>query len=184
MKRTATIITVCLGLLFSGLVVPVRGAEEKTFMEQIEADKKVILESTAKVEKDKKDADALYSRGAAHFHLGQLYIVMYSPSYTLERTKIIKDEFESSAADFSSVIDLRPDLLQAYIMRGMSYGQMGLSNAAIADFTYVIKVDPKNSYAYYARGREYWAGRDYLKAKQDYDKAVELDPRWKDSFYR
>ncbi len=184
MKRRETILTVCLMLLLPGLLAPAWGAEEKTFMEQIEADKKVIVESTAKIEKDKKDAGALYSRGAAHFHLGQLYIVMYGPGYTQERTKAIKDEFESSAADFSSVVELRPDLLQAYVMRGMSYGQMGLSNAAVADFTHVIEVDPNNSYAYYARGREYWARRDYLKAKEDYDKAVKLDPKWKDSFYR
>jgi tetratricopeptide (TPR) repeat protein len=159
-------------------------AEEPTYLDQIKGNTTLINDATERIKKDKDDVEAYYVRGGSHFHLGQIYIMMYGPTYTHDQNKVIKDEFDAAVSDFTAVVDKKPDLLQAYIMRGMSYGQMGLSAAAIADFTHVITVDPKNGYAYYARGREYWAQGDYLKAKEDYDKAVELDPQWKDNFYR
>jgi tetratricopeptide (TPR) repeat protein len=178
---------ICFGLLVAVVVFggyPARSAEEPTYMERIQADNKVIAEATELIKKNKDDFEAYYARGGAHLQLGQRYIMMYSPAYTADQNKIIKSEFEAAVADFTDVVKINPDFIQAYIMRGMAYGQMGLSAAAVADFSHVIKVDPKNGNAYYARGREYWAAGDYLKAKEDYDKAVELDPQWKDYFYR
>jgi tetratricopeptide (TPR) repeat protein len=159
-------------------------ATDKTFTDKINANKKVIEESNERLKKDKKDVQALYARGAANFTLGQIYIVMYGPARTEEQNEIVKKQFEDAVADFTEVIKLNPDMMQARIMRGMAYGQMGLSHAAIAEFTHVIDADPKNAFAYYARGREYWQMRDYDKAKEDYGKAVDLDPQWKDYFYQ
>jgi tetratricopeptide (TPR) repeat protein len=168
----------------TGAVVPARAASDKTFTDKIDANKKVIAEANERLKVDKKDVAALYARGAANFTLGQIYIVMYDPTYTQEQNKIIKKQFEDAVADFTTVIDLQPDLVQARIMRGMAYGQMGLSQTAIAEFSRVIEMSPNNAQAYYARGREYWQLREYDKAKEDYEKAVELDPQWKDFFYQ
>jgi tetratricopeptide (TPR) repeat protein len=179
--------TVLLGLVFTVITIAayyVNAAEEPTYMERIQANTAVITEATELIKKDKDDFEAHYARGGAHFQLGQIYIVMYSPSYTADQNKVIKGEFEAAVTDFTAVVKINPDFFQAFVMRGMAYGQMGLSAAAIADFTHVIETDPKNGYAYYARGREYWATGDYLRAKEDYDRAVELDPQWKDNFYR
>ena len=171
-------------LLVPFLAYPIHAAEEPTYMDQIQADTKVINDATERIKKNKDDAEAYYARGGSHFQLGQIYIMMYAPAYSQDQNKVIKGEFEAAVADFTVVVEKKPELLQAFIMRGMAYGQMGLSAAAVADFSHVIEVDPKNGFAYYARGREYWANRDYLKAKEDYDKAVELDPQWKDNFYK
>jgi tetratricopeptide (TPR) repeat protein len=179
--------TVRFGLILAliGLAAyPAVAAEEPTFMEQIQERNKIISESTERITKDKDDFDAYYARGTAHFQLGQIYIIIYNPTYSKDQNAMIKAELEAAVADFSKVVDLKADFVQAYIMRGMAYGQMKLSAAAVADFTHAIGLDPKNGYAYYGRGREYWATGDYLKAKEDYDKAVELDPQWKDNFYR
>jgi len=162
----------------------VRAAEGPTLMEQIQERNKIISEATKLIEKDKKNAEAYYARGSAHFQLGQLYIIIYGPSYSKDQNRTIKAEFEAAVADLTVAINLKEDLLGAYITRGMAYGQMKLSAAAIADFSHVISVDPKNAGAYYVRGREYWANGDYVKAKEDYDTAVELDPQWKDNFYK
>lgn len=166
------------------LVCPARSAEEPTYMEQIQADTTVIAEATERIKKDKDDFEAYYTRGSAHFQLGQIYIIMYSPAYSQDQNKVIKSAFEAAVTDFSAVVKIKPDFVQAFVMRGMAYGQMGLSAAAVADFTHAIGLDPQNGNAYYARGREYWATGDYLRAKEDYDKAVKLDPQWKDNFYR
>ncbi len=179
------IIWLCLSLLVVPLFArAVLAADEPTYIERIQADNKIISDATERIKKDKDDVEAYYTRGGSHFQLGQIYIMMYAPRYSQDQTKVIKGEFEAAVADFTSVIDKKPDFLQAYIMRGMAYGQMHLSAAAIADFTHVIEADPKNGFAYYALGREYWAKGDYLKAKENYDKAVEIDPQWKDNFYR
>jgi tetratricopeptide (TPR) repeat protein len=159
-------------------------AEEPTYMDRIQAGTKAITEATERLKKNKDDVDAYYARGGAHFQLGQIYIIMYSPGYSKDQNGVIKSEFEAAVADFTSVVTIKPDFVQAFIMRGMAYGQMGLSAAAVSDFTHVIEIDPENGYAYYARGREYWATGDYLKAKEDYDRAVKLDPQWKDNFYK
>jgi tetratricopeptide (TPR) repeat protein len=159
-------------------------ADEPTYMDRIQADTKVISAATERLKKNKDDVDAHYTRGRAHFELGQIYIIMYSPAYSKGQNSVIKSEFEAAVADFTAAVTTKPDFVQAFIMRGMAYGQMGLSAAAVSDFTHVIEIDPENGYAYYARGREYWATGDYLNAKKDYDRAVELDPQWKDNFYK
>ena len=184
LKRISVLVLAFLLAVSVGTAVRDLRADETTLMKQIDANKKIIAESTKLIEKDKKDDQALYARGSAYLTLGQIYTAMYSPKRTTEQNKIIKGLCEDAVTDFTVVIDLRPDLTQAHIMRGMAYGQMGLSHAAIADFTHVIEVDKKNASAYYARGREYWEMGEYQKAKEDYDKAVEFDPRWKDNFYR
>lgn len=170
-------------LMVMSAVYPVCAAEGPTYMEQIQARNTIIAEATERITQDKKDVDAYYARGSAHRELGQIYILMYG-GYSKDQNSVIKAEFENAVADLTAAIDLKPDLLNAYISRGMAYGQLGLSAAAVADFTHAIDLDPKNARAYYARGLEYWEAGDYLKAKEDYDKAVELDPQWKDNFYR
>ncbi len=179
--------TLLLGLVLTTIAILtcwVNAADEPTYMDQIQANTTIIGTATERIKKDKDDIEAYYARGGSHFQLGQIYILMYGPAYSQDQNKVIKGEFEAAVSDFSAVVDKKPDLLQAYIMRGMAYGQMGLSAAAIGDFSHVIEVDPKNGFAYYARGREYWAKGDYLKAKEDYDRAVDLDPQWKDNFYK
>jgi tetratricopeptide (TPR) repeat protein len=180
MKKTAWF---GLFMMIAFAAYPVCAAEGPTYMEQIQARNTIIAEATERINKDKEDIDAYYARGSAHRELGQLYILMYGGVST-DQNPVIKTEFEAAVTDLTAAIDLKPDLVNAYLSRGMAYGQLGLSAAAIADFTRVINIDPKNSGAYYARGREYWEAGDYLKAKEDYDKAVELDPQWKNNFYR
>jgi tetratricopeptide (TPR) repeat protein len=182
MKKTAWFGLFMMMIAFSAY--PARAAEGPTYMEQIQARNTIIAEATERIKGDKDDVNAYYARGRAHFEIGQIYKIIYSPPYSKEQNTVIKDEFEAAVADFSAAIDLKEDLFNAYIVRGMAYGYMGLSAAAVADFTHAIELDPKNGYAYYARGREYWETGDYFKAKEDYDKAVELDPQWKDNFYK
>jgi tetratricopeptide (TPR) repeat protein len=81
------------------------------------------------------------------------------------------------------VIKRDEDNYDARISRGMVYGQMDLSNAAISDFTHVILNDPENDKAYYVRGREFWEMERYEEAKEDYDRACELNPEWLEYFY-
>ena len=157
--------------------------EEPTIGEQIETLEGVIKNADQILKENSEDIKALFARGTAHFRLGNLYMFICGTIISDEHLEKAKKEFISASEDFTSAIEIEPDFYQAYISRGMCYGMMGLSTAAIADFSHVIEKEPNNAEAYYARGREYWEMRDFEKAKRDYDKAVELDPSWKDSFY-
>lgn len=164
-------------------VVPLSSEEELSIGEQIEILEGVIKNADQILKENPEDIKALFARGTAHFRLGNLYMFICGTIISDEHLEKAKKEFISASEDFTSAIEIEPDFYQAYISRGMCYGMMGLSTAAVSDFSHVIKKEPNNAEAYYARGREYWDMRDFEKAKRDYDKAVELDPSWKDSFY-
>jgi tetratricopeptide (TPR) repeat protein len=165
-------------------VTPLLSSEEEPSIgEQIETLEGVIKEADFLLKENPEDIKALFGRGTAHFRLGNLYMFICGTINSDEHLEKAKKEFISASEDFTSAIEIEPEFYQAYISRGMCYGMMGLSTAALADFDYVIENDPENAGAYYARGREYWDMREFEKAKRDYDKAVELDPVWEDSFY-
>ncbi len=175
-----------LTIFFIGFLVsitPLASEEEPSIGEQIDILEGVIKDADQLLKGNPEDIKALFARGTAHFRLGNLYMFIYGTIISDEHLQKAKKEFISASEDFTLAVEIKPDFYQAYISRGMCYGMMGLSSAAMADFNYVIEKDPENAEAYYARGREFWEMRDYEKAKRDYDKAVELDPSWKDSFY-
>jgi tetratricopeptide (TPR) repeat protein len=170
------ILTVCVPLSFSF-------EEEQTYQEKIEGLENIIKQSDALLAEDKEDTRALFDRGKAHYYLGVIYRELFLTTLSQEYIDLTRESFTTAVDDLSRAIKIDPDFYEAYVLRGLSYGLMDLSRAAIADFTYVIESDPGNAGAYFARGREYWELGEYEKAKEDYDKAVELDPQWKDQFY-
>lgn len=162
---------------------PLFSSDEITLGDQIEANRNVIEESTLKLELDPEDLDARLSRGTSYFHLSQLYMLTYGPILADDYLTEVKDYLTKATEDFTIVIESNPERDEVYLMRGMCFGLMGLTNAAMSDFNAVIEMDPENAGAYYARGREFWERGEYKKAKKDYERACELDPGWKGNFY-
>ncbi len=151
--------------------------------DQINIYKRVIHEATIKIEENDKDIEAYKVRGIAHYKLGELYRIVYSPVMTKEHEEEIFDEFALAAKDFTSVIKLKKDFYAIYLYRGICYGWMDFSENAMKDFDYVIEHDPKNAQAYYLRGKEHWRRKEKEKAKVDYEKACNLDPKYKGLYY-
>jgi len=162
---------------------PLFSEEPKTPEERINYLITIIDESDKRLEENKKDVRAYYDRGNAHYYLGIIYKELFRDTMVATHLESAKNNFELAIEDFTKAEKYDPTFMPARIVRGMSYGQLGLSASAIADFSSVIAEDPGNAQAYYARGREYWEVGEYEKAKLDYDKACELDPQWKDFFY-
>lgn len=92
--------------------------------------------------------------------------------------------------DFSSAIKFKPNMVDAYIQRGLMLSTsmeikidgkldpetINELNTALADFQQAVKIDPKSADAYNGRASCYdQLGKKDL-ALADYNKAIELDP--------
>lgn len=180
--RTKILLLSTLTVLFA--VLPRYASSQKvTPIDQVNVYKRVIHEATVKIEENDKDVEAYKVRGLAHYKLGELYRIVYSPVMTKEREEEIFDEFALATKDFTSVIKLKKDFYAIYLYRGICYGWMDFSENAMKDFDYVIEHDPKNAEAYYLRGKEHWRRKEKEEARKDFDKACDLDPKYKDLYY-
>ena len=56
------------------------------------------------------------------------------------RTKAPKGEHDQAIAACSKVVELDPDLVMAYLMRGMAYAEQGKTAEAISDLEQCIKL--------------------------------------------
>jgi tetratricopeptide (TPR) repeat protein len=107
------------------------------------------------------DADAFFIRGA---------------------TKRTKGDLDGAIADFTKVIELKPDFMAVYINRGIAKQAKRDLDGAIADFTKAIELQPDNVAAYVCRGSAKHAKGDFDSAIEDYTKAIELKPDLSDAY--
>jgi regulator of sirC expression with transglutaminase-like and TPR domain len=52
----------------------------------------------------------------------------------------IRQDWDHALADYQQAIALKPDLVEAYLNRGLVYSQMGEEEKAIADFQKVLEL--------------------------------------------
>jgi tetratricopeptide (TPR) repeat protein len=78
--------------------------------------------------------------------------------------------------------DIPPNSVQAYLSRGVEYGEKNNIDGAIAEFSEAIRLDPKHTLAFYNRGKAYLLKKDYDRAIADYTEAIRLDPRYAQAF--
>jgi len=85
---------------------------------------------------------------------------------------------EFSLAEY---VELKPDFLESYFNRGLTYVRLKKYKQAISDHTKVLEINPNLVEAYYTRGliREYL--KDYDSAIRDYSRALELNPNYEDA---
>ena len=93
---------------------------------------------------------------------------------TYELTSTPEDE--QTIADYTKAIELDPELVIAYFLRGNAYESMQKYEQAFDDFTKVIELNPEFEPAYRERGGIYLRWEQYDEAIADLTKAVELDP--------
>ena len=61
-------------------------------------------------------------------------------------------EYDWAIEDYNTVIEMKPDNVEAYIHRGLAYHHKGEYDRAIGDFTKAIELKPNYADAYYDRG--------------------------------
>lgn len=88
---------------------------------------------------------------------------------------IVKGEYDLAVADYSKVIELKPDDTSTYLNRGLAFYNKKSYDLAIADYNKVIELNPKEPMAYLNRGESHEKMGNLQKAISDYQKATELD---------
>ena len=87
-----------------------------------------------------------------------------------------KGHLEEAVRFYSSVLELNPNLAEAYSRRGAAYDELNQHERAIEDYNKAIEINPNNAEAYYSRGVTYTDLNQYERAVEDYNKAIELNP--------
>ena len=92
-----------------------------------------------------------------------------------------KRAFTRAIADFDKVLELQPDNIDALILRGDAYSQLGQPGRALSDLNRAVADAPDNAQAILHRGvAQGRRGEDRL-ALADYDRVLLLDPRYVDA---
>jgi tetratricopeptide (TPR) repeat protein len=94
----------------------------------------------------------------------------------------------STVADYTRAIELKPDDAEAYYKRGKAHtffielASNDVKDRAIADYSKAIELKPDYADAYINRGRAYAAKGDKDRAIADYTKVIELKPNDADAY--
>src|SRR5262247_1062100 len=83
--------------------------------------------------------------------------------------------YDQAITDFTEVVRLTPNRVEAYHNRGEAYRLKGDYDQALADYTKALAINPNYAKAYYARGVAHSNKGEYNEALADYTKALSLD---------
>ncbi len=88
-----------------------------------------------------------------------------------------KKYYDAAIESYRQVLQLNPNLAEAYIFRGMAYGGKGNLDRAIQDFNQAISLDPNLAEAYNNRGAAYHDKGNLDGAIQDFNQAISINPK-------
>ncbi len=83
-------------------------------------------------------------------------------------------EYERAIEHYTRAIELKSDLTEAYMNRGIVYAEKGDFDRAIEDYDMAIKLKTDYAEYYYGRGLAYNEKRDFDTAINDFDMAISL----------
>ena len=89
-----------------------------------------------------------------------------------------KGEWDKAITDFSTAIQMNPNIVDAHHNRAWCYTEKRQYDKAIADYSTDIARDPRNSGALMERGQVYLLKGDYDRALADLDRSIALRPEW------
>jgi tetratricopeptide (TPR) repeat protein len=94
-----------------------------------------------------------------------------------------KKHYDAAIESYGKLLELNPNLAEAYYSRGGSYGEKRDYDRAVADFDKAIALNPNLAEAYYNRGIANHHKRNYDQAIADFDKAIALNPDNAGAYY-
>jgi len=86
-----------------------------------------------------------------------------------------KANFSEAIKDYTNLIEISPEFIQAYLQRGICYQNIGNYLSALRDFDKFIEVKNDEPYAFSSRGWVKYYLKDYIGAMADFNKQIELD---------
>jgi len=138
---------------------------------------------TASLRQNPNSTRTLFNRGLVYFQQGKYHksINDFNLLLALEpadgesyehrgRAKLMIDDFEGAAADYTSAIHFNPHSSLLYLNRGTAHGN------AIRLYNETVEVDATNEQAYNNRANLYLKLGKYDVALRDYNKSISLNP--------
>jgi tetratricopeptide (TPR) repeat protein len=90
--------------------------------------------------------------------------------------------YNQAELSFDRAISLKPDLVEAYLLRGKSYVEQSEPEKALRDFTKVIELRPSDPAGWIARGSAYLELNNFQAAIEDASQAIAANPREAESY--
>jgi hypothetical protein len=95
----------------------------------------------------------------------------------MEDARVAKERGDLARAIqcLTDVLDMRPELADAYINRGHCHLDLGDYSSAMSDFQRAEDLEPNKPEPHFAMGNLYFNRKEYKRAIEFYDQAMELD---------
>jgi tetratricopeptide (TPR) repeat protein len=115
------------------------------------------------------------------FATGYLYKLYVDPLNARQSfdagTRLFKiARYNQAILSFDRAVALKPDLVEAYLMRGKSYVGNAQPDKALADFAKVIELSPSDPTGWHERGAAYLDLNKFDEAIADASKAIAVKP--------
>jgi tetratricopeptide (TPR) repeat protein len=180
-------------LLLIGLVLVAQEDPEALIAEAQALQKKrqwkASIELLDKALKQKRDhPDALKARGLAHLQTGNAALAVrdltkvvdsghatYTTHYYRGVAFLTVERFEAAQEDLEKAVEMKPDLLQAWMNLGNAYARGGLKKKAVKAYSRVIDARPTDAKALHARGQTNHDLGNLAAAESDLLLAVDQD---------
>jgi lipoprotein NlpI len=85
--------------------------------------------------------------------------------------------YDKAVSDYTSAINIDPQLISAYIDRAVGYARLEKYNEAYADLNTVLQMQPNNMRAYVTRGTLSFLVGKYQDAAADFKRYLQLNPK-------
>jgi tetratricopeptide (TPR) repeat protein len=85
--------------------------------------------------------------------------------------------YNQAILSFDRAVALKPDLVDAYLLRGKSYIGQADPDRALSDFSRVIELRPSDPAGWIARGAAYLDINDFASAIADATRSIALSPK-------
>ena len=85
-----------------------------------------------------------------------------------------KKEYSMAIEEYTKLLTLNPESIEAYGDRGIAYQSLGEAQKALADYNKAVELAPSNGWPYYNRGGLLYKLKQYRRALKDLEKAEEL----------
>ncbi|MCH8832028.1 MAG: tetratricopeptide repeat protein, partial [Chloroflexi bacterium] len=132
-----------------------------------------------------EDFDEAIDRKQGHFYSGDPVYFPYFFNRGLAYFNL--GSYQMAIGNMDSAIGFdHPDIAEAYLIRGISYGLMGQNALADADLLGLgdaatdlergFRLNPQDSKVYYTRGLTFFYLGRYQQAIDSFDQAIQLDP--------
>ncbi|MFP4008045.1 MAG: J domain-containing protein [Spirulinaceae cyanobacterium] len=95
----------------------------------------------------------------------------------------LRNAYTQAIASYTKALELRPQLVEAYLRRGEIYYRMGNDRAVLADCNQAIALDPNYAEVYYYLARARHRLGYAQSALEAYNRTLALDPDNADAFY-